>query len=128
MMSMNQPALKNIDEYIAGFPFDVQKILEKVRQTIRKAAPNAEETISYKIPTFTINGRYLIYFTAYKKHVGIYPVPIEDAELKTELTGYVSGKGTAKFLFDKPIPFGLLKKIVKLRVKATLARADIKNR
>ena len=74
-MRANQTTPKNIDEYIAGFPNNVQEILERIRMTIRKAAPGAEETISYQIPTFTLKGKYLIYFAAYKKHIGLYPVP-----------------------------------------------------
>lgn len=74
-MRTNQTAPKDIDEYIAGFPSDVQKMLKKIRMTIRKAAPDAEETISYQIPTFTLRGKYLVYFAAYKKHIGLYPAP-----------------------------------------------------
>ena len=74
-MRTNQTARKDIDEYIAGFPNDVQEILEKIRMTIRRAAPDAAETISYQIPTFTLKGNYLVYFAAYKKHIGLYPAP-----------------------------------------------------
>lgn len=119
---MDQTEPKNITEYIASFPSNVQGVLEKVRQVIREAAPNAEETISYKIPTFTLNGRYLIYFAGYKKHIGLYPAPIENAAFKEELSVYASGKGTLKFPLDKPIPFKLINRIVKFRVKENLAR------
>ena len=126
-MRTNQTS-KNIDEYIAGFPNDVQEILETIRITIRKAAPDAEETISYQIPTFTLKGRYLVYFAAYKKHIGLYPAPLGNAEFKEQLSVYGAGKGTAKFPLDKPIPFGLIRKIVKFRAKENVERAKAKGR
>jgi uncharacterized protein YdhG (YjbR/CyaY superfamily) len=122
-MRTNPTAPKDIDEYIAGFPSDVQEVLEKVRTTIRKAAPHAEETISYKMPTFTLKGKYLIYFAAYKKHIGLYPVTRGNAEFNRELSVYKAGKGTVRFPLDKPIPFGLISKIVKFRAKENLERA-----
>lgn len=121
-MKADQATPKNIDEYIAAFSEEVQEILEKIRATIRKAAPDAEEKISYQIPTFTLNGGYLIYFAAYKKHIGIYPVSIGNAKLDEELSPYLSGKGTAKFPLDKPIPFDLISRIVKLKVKENLEK------
>jgi uncharacterized protein YdhG (YjbR/CyaY superfamily) len=127
-MRTNQTVPKNIDEYIAGYPKDVQQILEKVRMTIKKAAPDAEEKISYQMPTFTLNGNYLIYFAAYKKHIGLYPAPIGNAEFKEKLSAYGAGKGTAKFPLDKPIPFDLIGKIVKFRIKENLARAGAKGK
>lgn len=127
-MKTEQAGPKNIDEYIAGFPRDVQEILEKVRMTIRGAAPDAEETISYQIPTFTLKGKYLIYFAAYKKHIAVYPAPIGNAEFKEEMSVYGSGKGTAKFPLDKPIPFDLIRKIVRFRIKENLARAATKGK
>ena len=127
-MKTKQTAPKNMDEYIAGFPKDVQEILEKIRRTIRKAAPDAEETISYLIPTFTLKGKYLIYFAAYKKHIGVYPVPAGDAKLNEELSVYQMGKGTLQFPLDKPIPLDLITKIVKLRVKENLAKAEAKEK
>jgi uncharacterized protein YdhG (YjbR/CyaY superfamily) len=123
-MRTNQTAPKNIDEYIAGFPHDVQEILEKIRMTIRKAAPDAEETMSYQMPTFTLKGKYLVYFAAFKKHIGFYPAPIGNAEFKAELSVYEAGKGTLKFPFDKPIPFDLISKIVKFRAKENMGRAE----
>jgi len=126
-MRANQTAPQNIDEYIADFPNDVQEILEKIRRTIRKAAPDAEETIKYQIPTFALKGN-LVYFAAYKKHIGFYPAPIGNAEFKEELSVYEAGKGTAKFSLDKPIPFDLISKIVKFRVKENLARAAAKGK
>jgi uncharacterized protein YdhG (YjbR/CyaY superfamily) len=122
-MRAKQTPPKNIDEYIAGFPHDVQGILEKTRKTIRKAAPDAEETIRYKMPTFTLNGNNLVYFGAFKKHIGFYPAPIGIAEFKEELSVYGAGKGTLKFPLDEPIPFDLIRKIVQSRAKEILGRA-----
>jgi uncharacterized protein YdhG (YjbR/CyaY superfamily) len=119
---------ENIDAYISGFPEDTREILETIRLTIKKAAPRAMETISYKMPTFTLNGDHLVYFAAYKKHIGFYPVPMGKTEFKKELSAYESGKGTAKFPLDKPIPLGLIRKIVKFRVKENLAKAAAKKR
>ena len=121
------PAARDIDEYIAGFPPDVQEILQKIRMTIRKAAPRAEETISYKIPTFNLNGHYLIYFAAYKKHIALYPAPLGVPEFEEEISPYVSGKGTLQFPMNKPIPYKLITKIVKFRAKENLARAQTKS-
>lgn len=127
-MKTNQISPKDIDEYIAGFPNDVQAILEKIRLTIRKAAPDAEETISYKLPTFTLKGKYLVYFGAYKKHIGFYPAPTGIEKFKAELSVYEAGKGTLKFPLDKPMPFNLITKIVKFRVKENLGRAEAKGK
>jgi len=114
---------KNIDEYMAGFPADVQEILQKIRDTIKKAAPKAEETISYKMPSFNLNGQSLIYFAAYKKHIGLYPVPSGDEEFHREISAYQAGKGTLQFPLNKPIPYELISKIVKLRAKENSAKA-----
>jgi uncharacterized protein YdhG (YjbR/CyaY superfamily) len=122
-MSTNQTAPETIDEYIAGFPKEVQKVLVKVRMTIRKAAPRAEETIKYKMPTFTLNGN-LVYFAAFKKHIGLYSMPRTGIEkFKKELSRYQGEKGSVKFPLDEPIPFDLIGKIVKRRVKENLEKA-----
>jgi uncharacterized protein YdhG (YjbR/CyaY superfamily) len=115
--SMNTHA-RNIDEYIAGFPKDIQKKLQEIRSTIRKAAPKAEEAIKYAIPTFTQNGN-LVHFAAYKSHIGFYPAPRGIEAFKDEVAGYEGGKGTLKFPLDEPLPLGLISKIVKFRVKET---------
>jgi uncharacterized protein YdhG (YjbR/CyaY superfamily) len=122
-MRAKQTAPKDIDEYIARFPTTVQESLEKVRMTIRKAAPNAEEAITYHIPTFTLKGN-LIHFAAFKEHIGLYPAPRGNEQFKEELSAYEGGKGTVRFPLDKPIPFGLIRRIVKFRVQANLERAD----
>ena len=125
-MKTKQTAPKTIDEYIAGFPKDVQEILQKIRMTIRKAAPDAEETISYEIPTFKLQDKYLIYFAAYKKHIGFYGAPRGNPEFDEDLSVYQTGKGTLQFPLNKPIPYNLITKIVKLRVKENLAKASEK--
>jgi len=125
-MKTKQTTPQNIDEYIAGFPKDVQEILEKIRMTIRKAAPAAEEAMSYKMPTFNLKGQYLIYFAAYKKHIGLYPVPVGDAEFNEEVSAYQAGKGTLQFPLDKPIPYKLISKIVKVRSKENSSKAAAK--
>lgn len=105
-----------VDEYIAGFPADVQKILRKIRTTIRKAAPKAEESISYAIPTFKTNGAR-IYFAAFKNHVSVYPVTAPVRAKFKELARYAGGKGTVKFPLDEPIPYALIGRIVKFKMK-----------
>jgi len=127
-MKTAQPAYADIDEYIAAFPADVQAVLRQVRATIRAAAPEAEETISYQIPTFKPNGTHLIYFAGYKKHVSVYPAPVGNADFADEMAVYGSGKGTAKFPLDRPIPFDLITRMVKLRIQETLARAEAKGK
>ncbi|HKZ84271.1 MAG TPA: DUF1801 domain-containing protein [Anaerolineae bacterium] len=114
-----------IDEYIAGFPADVQEILTKIRTTIRNAAPDAEETISYRIPTFTLKG-LLVSFAAYKKHIGLYPAPAGSRKFNKALSAYRAAKSSVRFPLDKPIPFDLITQIVKLRVKDNLRRAEAK--
>jgi uncharacterized protein YdhG (YjbR/CyaY superfamily) len=126
-MKIKQNAPQNIDEYVAGFPTDVQKILQKIRMTIRKAAPTAEEAIKYQIPTFTMNGN-LVHFAAFKEHIGFYPAPTGIEKFKKEVSIYGSGKGTLKFPLDKPIPYELISKIVKFRVEENLSRAKSKRK
>jgi len=104
-----------IDEYIARFPDDVQLILEKMRQTIGEVAPDAEEAISYKIPTFKLNGN-LVHFAAFKDHIGFFPTS-SGREVFSELSKYKGGRGTVQFPLDEPIPYDLVRKIVKFRVK-----------
>lgn len=118
---------RDIDKYIAGFPEDVQKILEKIRGTIRKAAPEAEETIKYQIPTYTLNGN-LVHFAAFKNHIGLYPTPSGTAQFKKELAPYKAAKGSIQFPLDQPIPYGLIRRIVLFRVKESKAKAAQKKR
>jgi uncharacterized protein YdhG (YjbR/CyaY superfamily) len=126
-MKTKQSAPTTIDEYIAGFPPDVQAILHKIRATIRKAAPQAEETINYQIPTFTLNGN-LVHFAGFKSHIGFYPTPSGMEKFQVELAGYNSAKGSVQFPLDQRIPYGLITKIVKFRVKENLARAAAKGK
>lgn len=110
---------KNIDEYINNFPKDLQDQLKKLRSTIRKAAPNAEEKISYQMPTFALYGN-LVYFAAYKKHIGFYPTSSGIKEFQSELTEYKTSKGAVQFPIDQPLPLKLIAKIVKYRVKENI--------
>ena len=111
--------LETIDDYIQGFPTDVQNILEKMRQTIRKAAPEAVEAISYQMPTFKLNGKNLVHFAAFKNHIGFYPIPSGIEAFRRELSPYKQGKGSVQFPLDKPVPYDLVDKIVRFRVKET---------
>ena len=123
-MTTTKPS--NIEEYISGFPKDTQKILEQIRATIKKAAPDAEETISYAIPAFTLKGRHLVYFAGYENHTSLYPAPRGNDAFKKELSAYKGGKGTVQFPLDKPIPLDLITKIVKFRVKENMEKAEKK--
>ena len=114
---------ETIDEYIAGFPADVQKILKKVRGTIRKAAPEAGEKIGYGIPTFTLNGN-LVHFAAFKEHIGFYPDPSGIEKFKPKLSAYESAKGSVRFPLDAPIPYDLIARIVKFRVQENRGKAQ----
>jgi uncharacterized protein YdhG (YjbR/CyaY superfamily) len=121
-MKADQTVPTDIDEYIAGFPPDVQKRLKKLRTTIKKAAPQAQEAIKYRMPTFRLHGN-LIHFAAYKNHIGLYPAPTAIAKFKKELSPYASAKGSARFPLDRPIPFDLVGRIVRFRVQEDLRRA-----
>jgi uncharacterized protein YdhG (YjbR/CyaY superfamily) len=126
-MRTNRSTPQNIDEYIAGFPKDVQAVLKKIRMTIRKAAPGAEETIKYQMPTFTLYGN-LVHFAAFKKHIGFYPVPRGSAAFKDELSAYEGEKSTARFPLDQPIPLDLIARIVKFRITKNLGNAHAKGK
>ena len=119
-MKTSDKNIMTIDDYIAGFPENVQEILEQLRQTIRNAAPESEETISYQMPAFKQKG-ILVYFAAFKNHIGFYPTPSGVEKFKKELSGYEVSKGTVKFPIDKTIPLDLVSKIVKFRVKENSA-------
>jgi uncharacterized protein YdhG (YjbR/CyaY superfamily) len=121
-MSVGRATPRTIDEYIGWFSPEVQAVLEKIRVTIRKAAPGAEEIISYKIPAFRLNG-VLVYFAAFKKHIGFFPPVKGDAKLVRAASIYAGKKGNLRFPLDQPIPYGLIKKIVKVRVKQNLSKA-----
>ncbi|MCW5912562.1 MAG: DUF1801 domain-containing protein [Cyclobacteriaceae bacterium] len=114
---MQRIPAKDIDEYIAAFQGKVRESLVKLRATINKAAPKAEEKMSYAIPTFFLNGKNLVHFAAFEKHVGFYPTPSGIAAFAKELKPYKTSKGAVQFPLDKPLPLTLIAKIVKLRVK-----------
>lgn len=122
---MKTKQAKNIDEYIADSPVDVQPLLQKVRTAIRKAAPDAEEAIKYMMPTFVLKGN-LIHFAAYNHHIGLYPGSRPIEAFKDELSKYETSKGTVRLPLDKPIPVGLISKITKFCVKRNLERAAAK--
>jgi len=126
-MRMDRPPAGSIDEYISGFPPDVQDILQKVRATIKRAAPDAEEAISYQMPTFRLEGN-LVHFAAFKKHVGLYPTPSATESFRKELSPYETGKGSIRFPLGKPIPYDLIAKIVKFRVRENLGEAEDKGK
>jgi uncharacterized protein YdhG (YjbR/CyaY superfamily) len=122
-VATTQRASQTIDAYIANYPPEIQALLEKMRATIRKAAPKAEETINYGVPTFTLGGRNLVHFSATKKHIGFYPTPSAIEAFKAELAGYNGAKGSVQFPYDQRLPLGLITKIVKFRVKEELAKS-----
>jgi uncharacterized protein YdhG (YjbR/CyaY superfamily) len=111
-----KPKARSIDEYIAAFPADVQAILERVRLTIHRAAPDAEEAISYNMPAFRQNG-VLVYFAAFKKHIGLFPPVKGDAEFEKEKAYFAGEKGNLRFPLDRPIPYGLIERVVRLRLE-----------
>lgn len=113
---MKPSAPKNIDEYIAGFPPDVQEALRKIRTIVRAAAPGAEEALKYRIPTFVLKEN-LVHFAAFEKHIGFYPTPSAIEAFSTDLRVYVSAKGSVQFPLNRPVPFALIKKMVQFRVK-----------
>jgi uncharacterized protein YdhG (YjbR/CyaY superfamily) len=115
-MATSRTKFDDIDSYIASSPEATQKLLEQVRETIRKAAPQSKETINYGIPTFTLKGN-LVHFAAFKNHIGFYPTPSGIEAFKNDLSAYDGAKGSVKFPLDKPIPFGLIGRIVEFRVK-----------
>lgn len=113
--------INDIDQFIAGFPETTQVLLQKVRATISKAAPNAEETINYGIPTFKLQGN-LVHFSGFKNHIGFYPGPSALIAFKDQLAGYKTSKGAVKFPIGQAIPYPLISKMVKFRVKENLAK------
>ncbi len=116
--------MTTIDEYIAGFPAEVQQILTRIRATIRKAAPDAEEVISYRMPAFK-QGGILVYIGAFKSHIGLYP-PVSDPALQRETARYAGEKGNLRFPYDEPMPYDLIGRIVRQRVQAQLSKAASK--
>jgi len=124
-METKRPAPKTIDEYIEAFPPQVQEILEKIRRIVRGAAPGAQEVISYQMPTFKLNG-VLVHFAAFKNHIGLYPPIRGDAAIEKAVAPYAGEKGNLRFPLDQPIPYDLIERIAKLRVKQNLAKVPAK--
>lgn len=124
-MDSQRAGFRSTDEYIATFPEDVQAQLQAIRATIRAAAPDAEERISYAMPAFTLKGN-LVYFAALKNHIGLYPMPSAIEAFQSELSPYISTKGALRFPIDQPLPMDLIRRIVKFRVAENLARAEAK--
>ena len=120
----NRSTASSIDEYIAEFPAETQKVLEELRALIRASAPDATETISYAIPTFDLNGKHLVHFAGYAKHIGFYPVPSAMDAFKDELEPYRSGKGSAQFPLGQPLPADLIRRIVEFRVEENTRKAS----
>ncbi len=113
---------QTINEYVALFPKDTQKTLELVRRTIKRAAPEATEAISYQMPTFKLNGKNLVHFAAWKEHAGFYPTPSGTENFKKEISKYTFAKGSIRFPSNEPMPLSLITKIVKFRVKEVLSK------
>jgi uncharacterized protein YdhG (YjbR/CyaY superfamily) len=122
-MAATSPAPATIDEYISGFSPEVQRVLQRIRKTIRSAAPDAQEIISYRMPAFKVNG-VLVYFAAFKHHIGLYPPVKGDARLEKAVLPYAGEKGNLRFPLDQPIPFDLIERIAKLRAAQDAAKAD----
>ncbi len=126
-MNKSKRPITTIDEYIDTFPIDIQEILQRIRQAIKKSAPKAEEAISYGIPTFKLNGN-LVHFAAYKNHIGFYPASSGVRTFAKELTAYKTSKGTIQFPIGQPMPLALIRKIVKFRVKENAEKAKKKGK
>jgi len=123
-MITKKPA--NIDEYISAFPKDIQKLLQQIRNTIKKAAPKAEECISYGMPAFALNGKKLVYFAGYKNHIGFYATPTGHKAFKEDLSVYKQGKGSVQLPLDQPMPLKLITQIVQFRLKQNVEKAKTK--
>lgn len=126
-MDSKKAGFTSIDEYIATFPEEVQTILQELRATIKAAAPDATETISYQMPTFFLKGN-LVHFAAFKSHIGFYPAPRGIEAFKDELAVYKGAKGSVQFPIDEPMPLELITRIVKFRVEENLKKAESKPR
>ena len=126
-METNKKNPQNIDEYIANFPQEIQEILQELRATIHGAAPDAEEVISYQMPTLRLKGN-LVHFAAYKNHIGFYPTPSGIENFKEELSAYEGAKGSVKFPINQPLPLDTITKIVKFRAKENLEKAASKKK
>ena len=120
--------IKTIDEFISQYPPEVQTILQKIRALIQKSAPGAEEAMAYGIPTFKLNSKNLVHFSAFKEHIGFYPTPAGIEKFRKELSAYEGAKGSVKFPLNKPIPYALIGKITQFRVKEVSAQTTPKKK
>ena len=118
----------SIDEYISTFPEDAQKALEEIRATIKSKVPGAEEYISYNMPAFKVNGEYFVHFSAWKNHIGMYPIPEGNEAFQKELLKYKSAKSSLNFPLDKPMPLKFIEKVVKFRIAENLQRVKSKKK
>lgn len=125
---MISKAPTSIDEYIADFPDEIQSLLNEVRSTVKQAAPDAEESIGYGMPAYKTHGKPLVYFAAFKNHIGFYATPTGHAEFAKELSKYKQGKGSVQFPIDQPIPFDLIFQIVAFRVIENMEKAKTKKK
>jgi len=127
-MVANKVKFDSIDQYIAAFPEETQKLLEELRSTVKVAAPGVAEKITYQMPTFDLNGRHLIFFSAFKHHIGLYPIPAGDETFQKEISQYKSAKSSLNFPIDKPLPVKLIRQLVKFRVTEEMKNAETKPR
>jgi uncharacterized protein YdhG (YjbR/CyaY superfamily) len=118
--------IRNVDEYISSFPGDIQKILTRIRKIVLKYAPDAEESITYQMPAYKTYGKPLIYFAGYKSHIGLYATPTGHFEFKDELAKYRHGKGSVQFPLSEPVPYDLIRQIVKFRIAENKSRYNLK--
>ena len=126
-MEAKQIKFDSIDQYIAAFPKGTQQVLEELRSTIKAAAPEVVEKITYQMPTFDLNGSHLVYFSAWKHHIGLYPTPAGDEAFQEEISQYKSAKSSLNFPIDKPLPLELIRKFVKFRVAESIRNAQIRS-
>jgi uncharacterized protein YdhG (YjbR/CyaY superfamily) len=118
----------SIDEYIAGFPAETQKVLRQMRELIRVSAPDATETISYAIPTFDLNGRHLVHFAGFARHIGFYPIPTGIEAFKKDFEPYKQGRGSVQFPLSQPLPADLIRRVVEIRVEENRGRTGSRSR
>jgi uncharacterized protein YdhG (YjbR/CyaY superfamily) len=127
-MESTKVRFTSIDEYIAACPQETQKLLEELRSAIKASAPEVEEKITYQMPTFDLNGRHLVYFSAWKHHIGLYPIPAGNEAFEKEISQYKSAKSSLNFPIDQPLPLKLISQFVKLRVAENSKQAEIEPR
>lgn len=125
-MDTNHPLFATIDEYIAQFPPEIQDRLQQIRKLVHEIAPHATERISYKMPTFETDGKVLVHFAVFKKHIGFYPIPSGTEQFAEELSQYKGGKGSVQFPLDQPLPLDLIRRMVLFRAEENRRAAEVK--